>query len=134
MKISTKAISIILASLMLLTPIAAQQNQLDACTQATMDAQNDVNTALWVGAGCILGFWAIIGAYLIEPTPQATKLIGKDANYVALYTDCYKAEAKKRQTNYSLYGCVGCGVASLVYYVIVLAAVATVDDPYDYNY
>lgn len=130
MKIVTKVISITLASLLLMTPIAAQQSQLDACTQANMDAKNDTNAALWIGAGCFLNFFGILGAYVIEPTPQATKLLGKDASYVAIYTDCYKSSAKKIQTTNALYGCLGCGVGYLAYVLIVAASISS--DPY-YN-
>ena len=132
MKIVTKIISITLTSLLLMTPIAAQQSQLDACTRANMDAKNDTNGPLWIGAGCLFGIFGLGAAYVIEPTPQATKLLGKDANYVALYTDCYKSAAKKAQTTNAMYGCIGSCAFSMAYYFIVAAAVAS--DPDYYNY
>lgn len=130
MKIVTKVISITLASLLIMTPIVAQQSQLDACTQANMDAKNDVNAVLWIGAGCFLNFFGILLGYVIEPAPQASKLIGKDADYVAIYTDCYKSRAKKIQGTNALYGCAGFCVG---YFVLIVIAAAQDNDPYS-NY
>ena len=107
MKIVTKVISITLASLLLLTPIVAQQSQLDACTQANIDAKNDTNETLWVVAGCLFGIFGLGAAFVIEPSPHAVKLIGKDADYVAVYTDCYRSSAKKIQTTQAWTGCLG---------------------------
>lgn len=130
MKKVTKVISTTLAYLMLMAPIAAQQNQLDACTQATMDAKNDTNAALWFGAGCLLNFWGLGAAYIIEPSPSAMKLMGKDAEYVAIYTDCYKNAGQRIQTSKALTGCLVSTGCMVIYYVVLIAAVASVDDAY----
>lgn len=128
MKKVTKVISITIAYLMLMAPIAAQQSQLDACTQATMDAKNDTPGALWFGAGCLLNFWGLGAAYIIEPSPSAMKLMGKDAEYVAIYTDCYKDAGKSIQTSKALTGCLVSAGVWVVYYVVLIAAITSIDD------
>ena len=85
----------------------AQQNSvaLDAKTDAEYDAEDDVNTALWLAAGgvlgtagsCLLGSIAIGGAYMYQPVPPAERLLGKSAAYVSFYTDAYKAHIRRLQ-------------------------------------
>ena len=85
----------------------AQQNSvaLDAKTDAEYDAEDDVNTALWLAAGgvlgtagsCLLGSVAMGGAYFYQPVPPAERLLGKSAAYVSFYTDAYKARIRRLQ-------------------------------------
>ncbi len=85
----------------------AQQNSvaLDAKTDAEYDAEDDVNTALWLVAGgilgtagsCLLGTIAIGGAYVYQPVPPAERLLGKSAEYVSFYTDAYKVRIRRLQ-------------------------------------
>ena len=85
----------------------AQQNSvaLDAKTDAEYDAETDVNTALWLAAGgvlgtagsCLLGSIAIGGAYVYQPVPPAERLLGKSVEYVSFYTDAYKARIRRLQ-------------------------------------
>ena len=85
----------------------AQQNSvaLDAKTDAEYDAEDDVNTTLWLVAGgilgtagsCLLGSVAIGGAYVYQPVPPAERLLGKSAEYVSFYTDAYKARIRRLQ-------------------------------------
>ena len=82
----------------------AQQNTAfaDAKTAAEYDAEDDVNTSVWIAAGGILGVAgnlplgaiAIGGAYLYQPVPPAERLLGKSAEYVTIYTDAYKAKSR----------------------------------------
>ena len=85
----------------------AQQNSvaLDAKTDAEFDAENDVNTALWLAAGgilgtagsCLLGSVAMGGAYVYQPVPPAERLLGKSVEYVNFYTEAYKARIRRLQ-------------------------------------
>ena len=85
----------------------AQQNSvpLEAKADAEYDAENDVNTTLWLAAGgilgtagsCLLGTIAIGGAYVYQPVPPAERLLGKSAAYVSFYTDAYKARMRRLQ-------------------------------------
>ena len=92
--------------------MAQSSTATQACTQAQQDVQMDVNKTLWMAAGFFFGLLGIAAAYIIEPTPPASKLLGKKPEYVAAYTDCYKDEGKKIQTNAAIKGCV---IGALVY-------------------
>ena len=78
----------------------------DACAQAQMDAQADVNETLWFFAGCLFGVLGVGAAYVIEPSPPASRLLGQPPDYVAIYTDCYKDKAKSIQTSAAIKGCI----------------------------
>lgn len=75
---------------------------IDAKTAAEYDAEDDVNTAIWLAVGGVLGVVgnlplgavAIGGAYVYQPVPPAERLLGKSAEYVTVYTDAYKAKAR----------------------------------------
>ena len=85
----------------------AQQNSvpLEAKADAEYDAEDDVNTTLWLAAGgilgtagsCLLGTIAMGGAYVYQPVPPAERLLGKSAEYVSFYTDAYKARMRRLQ-------------------------------------
>ena len=74
----------------------------DAKTAAEYDAEDDINTSVWLVAGGILGVVgnlplgaiAIGGAYIYQPVPSAERLLGKSAEYVTVYTDAYKAKSR----------------------------------------
>ena len=85
------------------TAIAQQHTTVvDAKTAAEYDAEDDVNTAIWLAAGGILGVVgnlplsavAVGGAYVYQPGPPAERLLGKSAEYVTIYTDAYKAKSR----------------------------------------
>ena len=67
--------------------------QNDPCIQAKIDAQNEVND-LWYCAYCLPLPIGMIAATFAEPNPNAFKLAGKSSDYVAVYTGCYRIEAK----------------------------------------
>ena len=75
---------------------------IDAKTAAEYDAEDDVNTAIWLAVGGVLGVVgnlplgavAIGGAYVYQPVPSAERLLGKSAEYVTVYTDAYRAKAR----------------------------------------
>ena len=79
--------------------------QNDPCIQAAIDAQNDVNGALWYGAGCLFGIFGVGASYVVEPNPNAFKLAGKTSDYASIYTGCYRLEAKKVQQQKARNGC-----------------------------
>jgi len=94
---------------------------------AERDAESDANKTIWFIAGCCGGIVGLIIAYAIEPSPPAVKLLGKSPEYVATYTDCYKAKRKSIQTKTAM---TGCGITTVVYlalYVVALAAAASED-------
>lgn len=86
------------------TLIIAQESAGDACLQAQVDAERDVNGTLWLALGCVLPILGLVAAFLVEPSPSATALLGKSADYVAVYTDCYQDKAQDIQVHKALIG------------------------------
>lgn len=107
MKIHTLLTSLLMVSLLMgqsYNPMTGDQEN-DPCIQAAIDAQNDVNSTLWYGAGCLFGLFGLGASYVIEPNPNAFKLSGKSSEYASVYTGCYRIEAKKIQQKKALNGC-----------------------------
>ncbi len=119
-----KFLIVLLSWSMLFVPLFAQ-NAENTCAQAQLDAQTDVNSNLWFGAGCLFGLIGWGAAYVIEANPPATRMLGKSPEYVALYSDCYRAEAKTIQTKKALNGCLIGACVSVVFQVMVLSAAAS---------
>ena len=98
-------------------PCFAQQNTviLGAKSDAEFDAEEDINTTLWLATGGILGvvgnlplgIVAMGGAYLYQPIPPVERLLGKPADYVSIYTDAYKARARRLQLEAAGKGALG---------------------------
>ena len=94
----------------------------DPCIQAAIDAQNDVNGALWYGAGCLFGILGLGASYVIEPNPNAFKFVGKTSDYVSVYTGCYRIEAKKIQQTKARNGCLTYVAAYLLFVRLITAS------------
>lgn len=85
-----------------------------AKTSAERDAETDTKRVVWVGGnfvlgvvgGCLLGSVGLLGAYIYEPSPPASRLLGKSPEYIVFYTDAYKAKARDLQLKYAATGCV----------------------------
>lgn len=98
-------------------PCLAQQNTiiLAAKSDAEFDAEEDINTTVWLAAGGILGvvgnlplgLVAVGGAYVYQPIPPVERLLGKPADYVSIYTDAYKARARRLQLEAAGKGALG---------------------------
>jgi hypothetical protein len=116
------AIAVVMSFMVFAVPILAQQNDLEIGRMAgEQAARANVNGTLWLAAGCV-SIFGIILAYLVEPSPPATALLGKSPEYVAAYTDAYKMTAKSIQTSKAWTGCI---VGTLAYIALgVLAALA----------
>ncbi|MCD6578285.1 hypothetical protein J7L48_02280 [bacterium] len=105
----------------------------DPISASTVSAQANTNKMMWFGAGCLFGLLGVGAAYLIEPTPPATSLIGKNSNYVAIYTENYKKVGKSIQGKQAIWGCVAESLLVSLYYVFVYVIfVEAVTDPYYY--
>ena len=95
----------------------AQQDSvaLKAKADAEYDAEDDVNTALWLSAGgvlgiagtCLLGAVAVGGAYVYQRVPPADRLLGKSTTYVNFYMDAYKARMRRLQLVAATKGALG---------------------------
>ncbi|MCG9126682.1 hypothetical protein JT359_03675 [Candidatus Poribacteria bacterium] len=104
----------------------AQQNtiQSQAIADAEQDVSTDVNGTLWFLGGCLGNITVIIIANVIEPTPPASRLLGKSPEYIATYTDTYRAKATNLQSSRALAGCItGTAVCCVGYSFLFIAAV-----------
>ncbi len=110
------ALSLATASVIAAPVVVSAQSMQQACVQAQADAERDVNGVLWMAAGFFFGLLGIGAAYVIEPDPPATKLMGKNPEYVAAYTDCYKRAGRDIQVKKALTGCVASAVLSAAVY------------------
>ncbi len=66
--------------------------------QATLDAKADadanISGVLWFCAGFFLTWIGILLGYLLSPTPDGARFIGKSPTYVTAYTTAYQSEGK----------------------------------------
>ncbi len=112
----------LMAFIMFVAVTALQAAPADACTEAEMRAQSESNGVLWFGAGCLLGPLGVLGSYVIMPNPPASMMIGKSAEYVAQYSDCYKEKSVSLQSKNAWWGCGVTGAVYIAYYALVMAA------------
>jgi len=99
-------ITILLAFVMLVSPVIlnASQDASSAIIAADKDVKTNTNGLLWLGAGCMFGLLGVGAAYIMEPSPKASSLLGKSPEYVAAYTDEYKLRGRTIQTRYAWAG------------------------------
>lgn len=113
-----------LATIVLATPSLLNASEYDdARMAADRDAGSDVSMWMWLGAGCLFNLLGVGAAYVIVPSPPASRLLGKSNEYVAAYTDMYKEAARGIQVRNALIGCglnAACGVLYYVFWVLVL--------------
>lgn len=81
-----------------------------AATGAFLTAEQDVDSDIKKGHWFFIGFCGNILGILIasvyQPTPPASRLLEKAPEYVALYTDSYKAKSRSVQIRQSALGLV----------------------------
>lgn len=108
----------------------AQQNSVEseARADAEADAEADTDQRFWFVVGCFGNFWGLIYAHYAEPSPPASRLLGKSPEYVAIYSDTYTIKAKNLQTSQATSGCIAntviVGAGCCLYYLVVLAAIS----------
>ena len=99
-------------------------NPVTAMMEGAADGEADSSGALWFFAGCVLGVWGVVIGYVVDPSPPATRLMGKSPEYVMTYTAAYKTAGKSAQGKQALIGCgVGAVVSVALYLVIVFAII-----------
>jgi hypothetical protein len=94
------------------------------CMQAEADAKANVNRTIWTVAGCLIGPTGLLIAYIAEPSPPASGLIGKNADYILMYKECYAKKGKSVQVRAALTGCGACAAAYLAYLIIAFSVSA----------
>ncbi len=121
-------VSIAMSFIVFVMPVLAQQDDLMAGRIAgEQAARADVSGGLWFIAGCLGGVIGVVVAYVFEPNPPATYLLGKSPEYVAAYTDAYRATAKSVQTSRAITGCIVESLLSVLLYALLIAAADSVD-------
>ena len=98
--------------------------QAEAVTAAEADAEASAQKSLWFVIGCGLPVVGIAGAYLLESSPPASRLLGKSPEYVVFYTDAYKAKGKNIQVRTALTGCAIIGGVCVAYYAYSVFTIA----------
>jgi hypothetical protein len=110
-----------LALIVLATPSLLNASEFDnARMAAERDAGSDVSMWLWLGAGCLFNLLGVGAAYVIVPSPPASRLLGKSNEYIAAYTDMYKESARGIQVKNALIGCGISSVGYVLYWVFVV--------------
>jgi hypothetical protein len=85
------------------------------------DAAANISGVLWFFAGFFLTWIGIILGYVLSPSPDGARLIGKSPGYVQAYTDAYQSEGRSVQGIHAVYGCVTTGAIVLVFYILIIA-------------
>lgn len=104
----------------------AQHNtiQQQAIADAEKDVSVDVNGSLWFLGGCLGNITVLVIASVFEPNPPASRLLGKSPEYIAAYTDTYRAKATNLQTTRALAGCLtGTAVVCVGYSFLIFSAI-----------
>ena len=121
-----KILALLMAVLIFSMPFVtfAQQNSLqaEAIIAAERDAATDVNQVVWfagtfvlsVVGGCLLGSVGIIGSSVYQPSPPASRFIGKSSEYIIFYTEAYKTKVRDRQLVPSALGCLGGSIIAAI--------------------
>jgi len=117
------SIAFVVALMVLAVPILAQQGEIAAGRVAgAQAARASTNGTMWFAAGCLFGWLGLLVAYVIQPNPPATMLLGKSPEYVAAYTDSYRMTARGVQTGRAWTGCIVGTIVQVVGYVLLVAA------------
>ena len=76
----------------------------DAHLMAEQDAESDAKKITWFFIGLFGNILGVLIASIYEPTPPASRLLGKSAEDAALYTDSYRAKGRSIQLRQSVIG------------------------------
>jgi hypothetical protein len=82
-------------------------------------------SAGWFFLGCCGGTLGVVIPYVLEPDVSAEGILGKSNEYIVGFNDGYRSEVKKIRGKKALTGCIASGVAVIVYYVVMIAVVAS---------
>ena len=123
-------VAVVMSLMVFAMPILAQQDEFTAGRIAGEHAAKAAtNGTLWLAVGCLGWVPGLVAAYVYQPVPPATQLLGKSPEYIASYTDAYKANAKRMQVNRAWIGC----IASSLVYIAASVAYALEDDSGNYE-
>jgi len=124
-------VAVVTAFMVFAMPILAQQEEFMAGRMAgEQAARASTNGTIWLLVGCLGGIVGIAIAYVVEPNPPATMLLGKSPEYVAAYSDAYKQTAKGVQTSKAWTGCIAGTLAYVLLYALAFAAAESTTSTY----
>ena len=104
----------------------SQQHHIPADTHvnltAEQDAGSDAKKVRWFFIGFFGNILGVLIASIYEPTPPASRLLGKSPEHATLYTDSYKAKSRRIQVRQSVTGLVVPIVLMILWWVIILGS------------
>jgi hypothetical protein len=92
----------------------------DAQLRAEQDAESDAKKVRWFFIGLFGSILGVLIAAIYEPTPPASRLLEKSPEYVAMYTDSYKAKGRRVQVRQSAIGLVVPFVLMILWVILIL--------------
>lgn len=92
----------------------ARTEQERAVLAAWRDAEASVSTGLWFWTGCFANFFGYLTASTYHRPIPAVPLLGKSPEYVASYTDAYRAKTSELQMANAKRGACISGVLYLI--------------------
>ena len=91
-------------------PLVVRAQEFSARDQAILDAEQDAeavfNERLWYFAGCFFNFGGYFVAQTYYAPVPAVALLGHPPEYVAFYTDTYRAKSKELRSSAAFMGCI----------------------------
>ena len=90
---------------------------------AEQEAESDAKKITWFFIGLFGNIIGVLIASIYEPTPPASRLLEKSPEYVALYTDSYKAKSRSIQLRQSLIGLVVPFVLMILWMILLVSLI-----------
>ena len=91
-------------------PLVVRAQKFSARDQAILDAEQDAEAVfderLWYFAGCFFNFGGYFVAQTYYAPVPAVALLGHPPEYVAFYTDTYRAKSKELRSSAAFMGCI----------------------------
>ncbi len=99
-------------------PPAAINDGAQGALDGRTDAPNQISGTLWFFAGFFLSWIGIILGYVLTPSPDGARLVGKSPAYVGAYTQAYQDAGRSYQGIHAVWGCVTSGVLWIVFWIL----------------
>lgn len=94
----------------------------DVRSEAIRDAESDVSSGGWFAAGFLCGVFGWLFAYLSDSHAPASRFIGKNSDYVLMYSSEYENKVKNIKTSKSLVGCLVGTVVGILFQVAIASS------------
>lgn len=97
-------------------PPPADTYAMDPCTSGTLDAKQYNSTTGYLMLGFLCGIFGFLIALASSPEPPADRIIGKEPDWVRVYSDCYTKQAKKANRSSACSGWAVGAAVSVLYF------------------